>query len=235
MIGVLPYLALTMGLMSSFHCIGMCGPVALALPIQRGNRLQQFAGLLLYNSGRAITYAILGLVVGFFGSSIAFLGYLRYLSIFSGTLMLGYVFCPSKFNLFLHPPKVWQLAVKRIKENMSTMLRSRRMYGWFMLGTLNGLLPCGLVYLALVSSVATGSSVSGGFYMLLFGLGTMPAMMAVGFFRNWFTPVLRTRLHRVVPFFIAFAGIWLVVRGVLIQYPASKTTPSGTITICHGE
>ena len=118
---------------------------------------------------------------------------------------------------------------------MSGLLKSRKFQGWFFLGSLNGLLPCGLVYLALISSVATGSVSGGALYMLFFGAGTLPAMMAVGFFKTWFTPTLRTRFHQITPVFIAVAGIWLLVRGVLIEYPTNGNSVSNQITICHGK
>ena len=235
MIGVLPYLALTMGLMSSFHCIGMCGPIALALPIQKGSKWQQFVGLFIYNSGRALTYSMLGAFIGVFGTSIALMGYLKYVSILAGILMLTFVLWPSYLNRFLHPPKVWQQAINQVKKRMSGLLKSRKLTGFFFLGSSNGLLPCGLVYLALISSVATGSVYGSALYMLFFGLGTLPAMMAVGFFKNWFTPTLRTRFHQITPIFIAVAGIWLLVRGVLIEYPTNQTSHGNPITICHGK
>ncbi|HEV7380931.1 MAG TPA: sulfite exporter TauE/SafE family protein, partial [Dyadobacter sp.] len=191
MITFLPYLAFTMGLMSSFHCIGMCGPIALALPVQNGNHFQQFAALAIYNSGRALTYGILGFLIGSVGASLAWIGYLRYLSILAGVAMLVYVFWAAKLESYLHTPIFWQKGVGFVKKKMSDMLRSRKMSSWFLLGSFNGLLPCGMVYLALISSVATGSMAGGGLYMLLFGLGTMPMMMAVGFFKQWFTPSLR--------------------------------------------
>lgn len=230
----LPYMAFTMGLMSSFHCIGMCGPIALALPIQKGNRFQQLAGLLLYNFGRAFTYSSLGIIIGTIGSSLAWIGYFRYLSIFAGILMLTYVFWPSQMDAHFRPPLFWQRAVHFVKNKMSKMLQSRTMYGWLLLGIFNGLLPCGMVYLALVSSMATGSMVGSGIYMLLFGIGTLPMMMAVGFFKQWFTPGLRTYIRKLTPFVIAAAGVWLVMRGLLIQYPVTASTPSQAVTICHG-
>ncbi|WP_229217087.1 sulfite exporter TauE/SafE family protein [Dyadobacter luteus] len=235
MITFLPYLAFTMGLMSSFHCIGMCGPIALALPVQKGNRLQQFAALIVYNSGRAITYALLGMLIGSVGASLAWIGYLRYLSVLAGFAMLIYVFWPATLDKYFHPPLFWQKAVGFVKKKMGDMLRSRKMYSWFLLGSFNGLLPCGMVYLALISSVATGSMVGGGLYMLLFGIGTMPMMMAVGFFKQWFTPTLRTRIRKLTPIMLAVAGVWLVVRGVMIQYPSSSAPASSQITICHGK
>lgn len=229
----LPYLALTMGLLSSFHCIGMCGPIALALPVHTGSKFRQFAGVGIYNGGRALTYAALGLAFGTVGSSLVWMGYLRYLSIFTGVLMLIYVFWPSRMNGYLHTPAFWERSVHYIKKRMSEMLRSRKMHGWLMLGILNGLLPCGLVYLALISSVATGSTVGGGIYMLLFGVGTLPAMMAVGFFRQCFTPALRTRMHKLTPVVLSVAGIWLIARGVFIEYPSAGGV-AASIPVCHG-
>ena len=179
--GALPYLAISMGLMSSFHCIGMCGPIALALPVQRGTFLQKFGGLFIYNGGRALTYAALGAAIGTIGSSLAWLGYMRYLSVFAGILILVFILWPSKLDRYLHPPGFWKEAVNHLKKGMSQMLHSRKMFGWLMLGMLNGLLPCGLVYLALISSVATGSVAGGSTFMLLFGIGTLPMMMTIGF------------------------------------------------------
>ena len=100
---------------------------------------------------------------------------------------------------------------------------------------LNGLLPCGLVYLALISAVAAGSFLNGATYMFAFGLGTLPAMMAVGFFKQWFSPAPRSRMRRLTPVLMAVAGIWLVGRGLLIQFPSllpSSGAPT-EIPLCH--
>ena len=235
MTGALPYLAISMGLMSSFHCVGMCGPIALALPIQRGNSWQKFSGLFIYNGGRALTYAALGAAIGTVGSSLAWLGYIRYLSVFAGILILVFVFCPTKLDRYFHPPKFWQQAVNHLKKGMSHMLHSRKMSGWLMLGMLNGLLPCGLVYLALISSVATGSVARGSTFMFLFGIGTLPMMMIIGFLKNRITPSLRNQMRKLTPIMLAIAGIWMVGRGILIEYPTGNNGSSAEITICHGK
>jgi len=234
MVNALPYLAFTMGLMSSFHCIGMCGPIALALPVQKGNKVQQLSGLSVYNFGRTSTYAILGVILGSVGSSLSWIGYLRYLSVFSGILMLAYVLWPAHLDSYFHPPPFWQKFIQLLKKRMAEMLRSRKLQSWFLLGILNGLLPCGLVYMALISSVATGSAVNGGLFMLLFGIGTLPAMMAVGFFRQWFTVSLRTSMRKLTPVVLVAAGILLIARGLLIQHPENNSADSNGITICHG-
>lgn len=225
-------LAFTLGLMSSFHCVGMCGPIALALPIHQGSKVRQVAGLLAYNAGRVGTYALLGAGIGALGGAVLWVGYLRYLSIAAGALMLLYVLWPARLDRVLKVPAVWQRAVARLKSGMGLYLRSRSLRGWTALGMLNGLLPCGLVYLALISSIATGGFLNGAAYMFAFGLGTLPAMMAVGFFRQWFSPALRSRMRRLTPVLMAVAGIWLVGRGLLIEFPALSGTPA-EIPLCH--
>ncbi len=223
--------------MSSFHCVGMCGPIALALPVHGGGRARQWAGLLTYNLGRVGTYALLGAGIGALGGALVWVGYLRYLSIAIGVVMVAWVFWPARLDRLLRVPAFWQKAVGQLKSRMAAQLRSRRLSGWVALGTLNGLLPCGLVYLALISSVAMGGGLAGAAYMFAFGLGTLPAMMAVGFFKQYFSPALRSRMRRLTPVLMAVAGIWLIGRGIMIHYPDSLPA-SGAATelpVCHGE
>lgn len=232
MITVLPYLAISMGLISSFHCVGMCGPIALALPVHKGTRAQQLAGVLAYNAGRALTYAMFGMVIGTLGASLAWLGMLRYASIAVGVAMLGYVLWPSGLAQRLHMPLFWQKAIGRLKQKMGLYLKRKDLPGMTFLGMLNGAIPCGMVYMALMSSVATGSVWGGGAFMALFGLGTMPAMLALGLAKQQFTSALRTRIRKITPVLVAIAGIWLVARGVMTSYP-DHSKPSAAITICR--
>ncbi|CAG5004238.1 hypothetical protein DYBT9275_03328 [Dyadobacter sp. CECT 9275] len=220
-----------MGLLSSFHCIGMCGPIALALPVHRGNKFQQFAGLTAYNTGRAITYSALGILTGTLATSLVWIGYFRYMSVGAGVLLLCYVLYSSRLEKHFNPPLFWQKQINRLKSGMKAMLGSKSFGGWFLLGSLNGLLPCGMVYLALVSSMATGSISGSATFMLLFGVGTWPMMMLTGYFKNLITPALRTRMRRLVPVMLSVAGIWLVVRGLAIEYPT--TTKNNSIPVCH--
>jgi uncharacterized protein len=232
MISALPYLAISMGLISSFHCVGMCGPIALALPIHTGTRAQQAARVLAYNAGRALTYATFGIIIGSIGASLAWLGVLRYASVGAGLAMLAYVCWPARLGKRLHMPLFWQETVGRIRHKMGIYLKRKDLPGILLLGMLNGAVPCGMVYMALLSSVATGSTWGGGLFMGLFGIGTMPAMFALGIARQHFTPSLRTRVRKLTPFFIAVAGIWLVARGVMNPYPGHTKSPA-SITICR--
>lgn len=232
MITVLPYLAVSMGLIASFHCVGMCGPIALALPVHKGSRAQQITGVLAYNAGRALTYAMFGMAIGTLGASLAWLGMLRYASMAVGAAMLGYVFWPAGLEQRLHMPVFWQKAISRLKQNMGFYLKRNDLPGILLLGMLNGAIPCGMVYMALISSVATGSPWGGGVFMALFGLGTMPAMLALAMARQQFTPALRTRMRKLTPVLVAIAGIWLVARGIMTSYPEPARTSAG-ITICR--
>ncbi len=232
MITVLPYLAISMGLISSFHCVGMCGPIALALPVHKGPRVQQIAGVLAYNAGRALTYAMFGMVIGTLGASLAWLGALRYVSILIGVAMLVYAFWPSGLEHRLRMPLFWQKTVSLLRQRMATYLKKSDLSGMLLLGMLNGAIPCGMVYMALMSSVATGSGWGGAIFMALFGLGTMPAMLALGIAKQQFTPALRTRIRRLTPVLVAIAGIWLVARGVMTSYPGPSKS-AAEITICR--
>ena len=225
----LPLLALTMGLVSSLHCIGMCGPIALAMPVHKGNFLRQAAGLLIYNMGRAGGYALLGMLVGSIGASLAWLGLLQYLSVAAGMVMLFYVFWPGSLNRHFRAPAFWVKIINSLKKKMALLLQSRRLDRSILLGFLNGLLPCGMVYMALISSVATGSVAGSGIYMLFFGLGTFPAMLAVGFARQKITPAIRSRISHLTPFLLALAGVLLVARGILVELPQPG---SATVTVC---
>jgi uncharacterized protein len=232
MFGALPLLAITMGLLSSLHCIGMCGPIALALPVRTGGTRQKLFALGVYNTGRTLTYASLGAAIGVLGSGLAWMGFLKYLSVLAGVAMLAYVLWPAHLNRYLHLPTFWQQIVKKIKQKMSVRLKRQGLASWLILGTLNGALPCGMVSLALVSSLATGTASGGALYMLLFGVGTVPTMMAVGFFKQFISTVWRIRIHRFTPVLVGIAGVLLVIRGIVIN---PSHTEEHAITVCAGK
>lgn len=232
MISALPYLALSMGLISSIHCIGMCGPIALAIPVRTESKWRRLAGSLIYNTGRTFTYGCLGMIVGTIGTSLSWLGFLRYGSVIIGGLMLGSVLWPAAVTRHMHFPAFWTQIVAGLKQRMGKALKQGNPSGTLVLGMLNGLIPCGLVYMALVSSVATGSVVGGGIFMLLFGLGTIPAMAGIGLAGQLLTPALRTRFRKLTPVLIAVAGIWLMARGIIAPHHA-KAEMQTTITMCR--
>lgn len=188
--------ALLMGLVGSPHCVGMCGPFALAC----SGRPSHVAG---WQLGKLLTYLAIGATAGVVGAwmpgpvwvvqalSVA-------LIVWFGAAMAGFVPEPA-----LHLPGLTGLATRAARENG---LASRVGFG-----VLNGLLPCGLVYAAAGLAVAAGTPGAGLVVMLAFALGTAPLLTTVAFSaRRLLTR--RPAARRALALAISIAGVWVVVR-----------------------
>ena len=105
---------LALGFLGSLHCIGMCGPIALALPSQSKSKLSFYSGRLLYNLGRVITYSIMGLIIGLIGQKINLAGYQQIISVILGIAILIAVLLPSRFKNYLVKLKPVQTVTKII-------------------------------------------------------------------------------------------------------------------------
>ncbi len=209
------YAALVLGLVGGLHCAGMCGPLALALPGRDRSGAAYVLGRLAYNLGRVVTYCGLGLVFGAVGKSFWMAGVQRWASITLGLLLIFGLFLSRK--LALSKPVV--LLVQRLKLAMGGLLRRRSLVALGLLGLLNGLLPCGLVYVACAGAAATGGVVSGLEYMAVFGLGTVPVMFVISVSGKLMPTALRLRLVRVVPLSIILLAILLILRGMSLGIP----------------
>ncbi len=209
------YAALVLGLVGGLHCAGMCGPLALALPGRDRSGAAYVLGRLAYNLGRVVTYCGLGLVFGAVGKSFWMAGVQRWASITLGLLLIFGLFLSRK--LALSKPVV--LLVQRLKLAMGGLLRRRSLVALGLLGLLNGLLPCGLVYVACAGAAATGGVVSGLEYMAVFGLGTVPVMFVISVSGKLMPTALRIRLVRVVPLSIILLAILLILRGMSLGIP----------------
>lgn len=208
-------IAIGLGLLGSLHCAAMCGPLMLALPVPPGGPARFLAGRIVYQLGRVSTYALLGVVAGLIGKSIFLAGLQRWLAIALGVvILLGFLL--SK-KIALAGPVV--RLVGRLKTVMGAQLQQRSFRSLALLGMLNGLLPCGLVYVAMAGAVSRGTVLSGIGYMTAFGLGTMPAMLAVSLSGKMFPGSLRLKLHRVIPFSICLLAALLILRGMALGIP----------------
>lgn len=211
--------ALSLGLLGSFHCIGMCGPIALAIPLNTKSWLTRAVGALIYNIARAITYAIMGLVFGLLGRGIAMGGFQQWISIIMGSIMILSVISPQIFkNRFKSKNNLFSL-VGRIKSSLGKLFAKRSFSALFFIGLLNGLLPCGLVYFALAGALATGSAYNGALFMFAFGLGTLPMLFAVSILGNLITLELRKKITRLIPYTIVFVGVLFILRGLTLGIP----------------
>ena len=157
-----------MGLIGSLHCIGMCGPLVMALPISGQSNFQKWVSILLYHLGKISSYTVLGILLGLFGTALPFNVVQEHLSIVLGSIMLLYVLyvfvIKSKWAIpFFQSNIVYSLIIKK----MGALFKSKKSSSFYLIGFLNGLLPCGMVYVALTSAIATQSLVQGGMIMAI--------------------------------------------------------------------
>ncbi len=209
---------LLLGLAANFHCIGMCGPIAMAVPVNRKSNLHIFSGVLMYNLGRITTYFILGMIVGSLGLTINTIGVLQWLSIFAGVVLIIYAW--RKYFSKLLPSGFELPFIQRfVSKSMGKLLKSTSPFRLVSLGMINGILPCGMVFAGLLNAALTGEVVMSGLSMLAFGIGTLPAMMAVAFAANRISGTVRTRINRVVPYLLTVVGLLIILRGMNLDIP----------------
>lgn len=204
-----------LGLFGSLHCAGMCGPLALALPGNARAPSRFLAGRCAYNFGRLITYAGLGVVFGLWGRLILLAGFQRTVSILLGVLLIAGLFASRRLALW----RPMTLLVEKIKAPMSHLLLRGTVRSQLLLGLLNGLLPCGLVYVACAGAAATGGIARGAFYMAAFGAGTLPMMLAISLSGNLVPFAWRLKLRKAVPVSVFLLGALLILRGLALGIP----------------
>lgn len=208
--------ALAIGFFGSFHCVGMCGPIALALPGLKGSGLSFITGRVLYNFGRIVTYTLLGALFGIIGKSIIVAGLQKGLSIFFGMAIIASVLLRSSYFNTLKKKSGFTYLFESLKKQIQKQFKKRGFSTLFTIGILNGLLPCGFVYIGLAGSVTTGSLWEGALFMSLFGLGTFPAMMLMAMAPGLISVNLRKRINRLIPGLAVLLGIFLIYRGVVM-------------------
>lgn len=208
--------ALAIGFFGSFHCIGMCGPIALALPGKSDSTASLIWGRLLYNIGRVLTYTFLGVIFGIIGHSIALAGFQQSVSVLLGTIILaGALFQFNSLNGWKEKVGLNTL-FNRLEKLMLSQFKKGGTITLFTIGLLNGLLPCGFVYVGLAGSVTTGSVLQGSLFMTLFGIGTIPAMMVMALAPGFLSLEWRQRINKFIPYLAAAFGIYLIYRGIVI-------------------
>jgi len=218
--------ALLLGFMGSFHCIGMCGPIALTLPVQHLSGGKKIAGILLYNAGRITAYMCMGIIFGWLGKQFFLGGLQQWLSISLGILLLLTVFLKTRLQLFP------QFSV--VKKILGKLLLKQRFSTLFSIGFFNGFLPCGLVYLGIAGALATGGILHGMLFMGAFGAGTLPAMMAVTWFSQLISIPFRQKIRQMVPVMISIMAVLLILRGLNLGIPyISPVIEAQHIQSCH--
>ncbi|WP_304132237.1 sulfite exporter TauE/SafE family protein [Ignavibacterium album] len=230
--------ALAIGFFGSAHCIGMCGPIAIALPVPQSNSLYFIAGRALYNIGRIFTYSFLGALFGLLGSRIVIAGFQQFTTIILGVIILLVVITPFRYKAKITQHRLIQKISSPIKSGIGELFKQGTIPSMFLIGVLNGFLPCGLVYIAIAGAIASGDAVSGMVYMILFGAGTFPAMFAATILGKFINLNIRRKLTKAVPVFAVVLAILFILRGMALGIPyispkISAQTVSQTEIECH--
>lgn len=208
------YTALFFGLISSFHCIGMCGPIAMMLPVDHKNPSKKALQILTYHLGRLTAYGSLGLIFGILGRGFYLAGLQQTISITVGILMILIVVIPEKiFAKYNLSRPIYQL-ISKVKTSLGSQFKRKSADALFTIGFLNGLLPCGLVYAALFGAIAMQNVTLSISYMLLYGLGTIPMMSAVVYVSNFLSFPVRNKLQKVIPIVSVIIGTLFILRGL---------------------
>ena len=229
------FTAFTMGLISSLHCVVMCGPLSFALPVGKLTSKGKTIAFLNYNLGRVVTYSMLGIIIGLAGDRARFFGWQQFLSILTGVILLimlfqKYLFRTGTRSAFssgrysVISRLVWKCS--GIKGNT----------GFFLFGTANGLLPCGMVYFALITALNAESVMQSVIFMFIFGTGTLPAMLALNITSYRMGVGSRLRMKKLIPWFISLVAILLIVRGMNLGLPFLSPyhkTSSGQAIYCE--
>lgn len=225
------------GLFGSVHCVGMCGPIVLALPVVGENQFKIMTGRVLYNLGRVVTYSMMGAVIGLFGNRLMLFGVQQNLSIILGAAILLYVLTPRKIKTKISNLKFYISLVTFIKSNFVRLTSKRNNSSLFTIGLLNGLLPCGFVYVGIAGSLSTGDILSGTAYMALFGLGTFPVMLATAALGKVINFNIRRRISKLIPVFAVVLAILFILRGMNLGIPFVSPKFSKTAVhqneMCH--
>lgn len=217
-----------LGIASSLHCLGMCGPLVLAVPAAKGR--QHAVYLLLYLVSKALAYASMGAVIGILGLGFYLMEWQQWVSVISGILVILFVLMPffHKISAFFPFRSAYQHLYKK-------MHRDPKWYHYMLLGYLNGFLPCGVVYAAMTTALVAGNVFDAGLAMFTFGLGTIPALYLLSVLKFKVKPTWRQKLKPVSMVLTIAVGTMLILRGMNlgIPYISPELHQNGKVECCH--
>lgn len=223
-------------MLGSLHCVGMCGPIALAVPVLGTSNISRVFSILVYNFSRITTYSLLGIIFGTLGKELHLAGFQQAVSITVGIILIGSILFPFLLKKQISKVTPSLFLVNVLKEKFRFFLKRKSFYSVVGIGLINGLLPCGLVYVALAGAINTGSPINGAFYMALFGMGTIPAMLALSSFKTFsLTFKNQKMIRKIIPVFVVAMGILFILRGLDlgIPYISPHLSQIGLHSHCH--
>lgn len=228
--------ALIFGLLGSFHCVGMCGPIAFLLPVDRENNFKKLFQIFIYHSGRILAYSSIGFLFGFAGKSLSIFGLQQQLSIWIGVIMIIFILLPKKMLNKLTFSKSISGFISRLKSAMGKELKKKTPDTFFTIGFLNGFLPCGLVYTAVLGAISRQNALEGSLYMALFGLGTIPLMTTAVYMGTFLNATMKQHIRKAVPVVLIIMASLFILRGMGLGIPYVSPKPMAQVTAgysCH--
>jgi hypothetical protein len=213
------YSAFILGLLGSLHCLGMCGPIAFMLPVDRENRYKSGFQTAIYHGGRILAYGIMGFLFGMLGKGLNLFGTQQKLSIIIGILMIVLVLFPLHKLGGFQPTRPIYRAVAWLKATLGASFKKKTNDAFLSIGFLNGFLPCGLVYMALLGATASAGPAGGFLFMVIFGFGTIPLMTFAIFFGSAVKSSFKNKIRRLVPVFVILIGLLFILRGMGLGIP----------------
>lgn len=207
------YSAFALGIMGSLHCVGMCGPLVSALPFNHLSPIKSLFAKLLYHSSRVFTYALIGFLFGGLGFSVNLLTGQQTISIIMSIILLISVFFPAYISKYGSVGLMGRFNIK-VKKQLGQLIRKNGFLFYVLSGMLNALLPCGLVWVAIASSLAIGNYRDSSLFMLFFGLGTIPALIGFQTTFKWISKKLPIPFYRLSNALILLIAVLLFMRGM---------------------
>jgi len=207
--------ALSLGLISSLHCVGMCGPLVLSLPLGRLTGMARSLGVMSYHAGRLLMYILLGGMFGLLGRTIHLAGFQQWFSIALGVSILVWAFLRAAGWRSARGGKLFL----PLQAFIARLWQSPARGSYLVLGMANGLLPCGMVYLALAGAASFSRVDESMLFMLLFGMGTLPALLLLSISGRLIGVAARQHMRKLVPFAVVLMGVLLILRGLDLGIP----------------
>ncbi|OYU84423.1 MAG: hypothetical protein CFE24_06660 [Flavobacterium sp. BFFFF2] len=211
--------ALLLGLISSLHCMGMCGPIAWMLPLDQNNQARKTLQLLTYHMGRMGAYSLLGLMFGLLGRQFFVAGWQQEMSMIAGVFLLVFALFPAKWVHRLQGVGLIYTFINSVKTQLGLHFRKQNYRALFLTGFFNGLLPCGLVYAALFGALLQTQLIDSWLFMILYGAGTIPMMSAVVYLKGLVKFPTGFNPAKLVPVALFFLGSLFVLRGLGLGIP----------------
>lgn len=208
-----------LGFLGSLHCIGMCGPIALALPWKSASLAHFVRKQIFYFLFKALSYTLLGFLSGLIGDTFRFFGFQQAVSVVLGSIMLVVGIASLLHLTFVKKISILDNALAGLRSLFSKLIKTDRPSSFMAIGFLNGFLPCGFVYIGLASAVVTNSALNASFFMFFFGLGTIPALLTASLLPRFLKTKQRFSTRKLIPVFSIVFAILFILRGLNLGIP----------------